>query len=238
MSDVLVRARPFRPRVRVAQSKHSAVAGTVPAWRGVSHEKAFALSPALGLLLLLVANGKTAQIAAVVFGVTMTAMLGASALNHRAALGPRWEYRFRRADHTAINPFLAGTWTSIGVVVLPGATRVALIAAVWGAALAASVVTIAWLRMPGWLIALVGLVAAWPAASIVLFPLGAVAGTAAVALFICGGVVYTVGAVAYALQRPNPHPAFGYHEVFHALVLGGAACHYLTLGLFVLPLET
>ena len=61
VSDVLVRARPFRPRVRVAQSKHSAVAGTVPAWRGVSHEKAFALSPALGLLLLLVANGKTAR---------------------------------------------------------------------------------------------------------------------------------------------------------------------------------
>ena len=237
MSDVLVRARPFRARARVAHGERSAVVDTMPAWRGVSHEKAFALSPALGLLLLLVANGKTAQIAAVVFGVTMTAMLAASTLNHRAALGPRWEYRFRRADHTAINLSVAGTWTSIALVVLPGSTRLVLIAAVWGAALAVSVVTIAWLRMPGWLIAVVGLAAAWPAAYFVLLPLGSVAGTAAVALFLGGGMIYTVGAVAYALQRPNPHPAFGYHEVFHAFVLGGAACHYLTLALFVLPLE-
>ena len=182
------------------------------------------------------ANGRTAQIAAAVFGVTMTVMLGASALNHRAKLGPRWEYRFRRADHTAINLFVAGTWTSVALVVLPGETRLVLIAAVWGAALAASVVTLAWLRMPGWLIAVVGLVAAWPAACVVVLPLDSAAGTAGVALFLGGGVVYTVGAVAYALQRPSPHPAFGYHEVFHALVLGGAACHYLTLALFVLPL--
>jgi hemolysin III len=237
MSDVLVRTRSFRPLARVAHRERPAVADALPAWRGVSHEKAFALSPALGLLLLLVANGRAAQIAAVTFGVTMTAMLGASALNHRAALGPRWEYRFRRADHTAINLFVAGTWTSVALVVLPGATRLVLIAAVWGAALAASIVTIAWLRMPGWLIAIIGLAAAWPAAYVVLFPLGSAAGTAAVALFLGGGVVYTVGAVAYALQRPNPHPAFGYHEVFHALVLGGAACHYLTLALFVLRLE-
>ena len=91
--------------------------------------------------------------------------------------------------------------------------------------------------MPGWLMAVVGLAAAWPAAYIVVFPSRRPPwARQAVALFLGGGVVYTVGAVAYALQRPNPHPAFGYHEVFHALVLVGAACHYLTLAFFVLPL--
>jgi hemolysin III len=163
-------------------------------------------------------------------------MLGASALNHRGTLGPRWQLRFRRADHAAINLFMAGTWTSVALVVLPSATKLVLIGAMWGVALAASVVAIAWLRMPGWLMAAVGLGAAWPAALVVLSHLGSGVSPIGAALFVAGGAVYTVGAVAYALRCPNLHPAFGYHEVFHALVLAGAACHYLTLALFVLPL--
>lgn len=238
MTDVLVRTRPFRsgvPARSKARTQHVVAGDALPSWRGVSHEKAFALSPALGLLLLSTASGGTAQVAAIVFAATMTMMLGASALNHRGTLDLRWQLRFRRADHTAINLYIAGTWTSVALVVLPGATRLVLIGAVWGAAFAVSVVTIAWLRMPGWLMAVVGLGAAWPASAVVLSHLSSAVGSAGVALFVAGGVAYTVGGVAYALQRPNPHPAFGYHEVFHALVLAGAACHYLTLALFVLP---
>jgi hypothetical protein len=82
-----------------------------------------------------------------------------------------------------------------------------------------SVVAIAWLRMPGWLMAAVGLGAAWPAALVVLSHLGSGVSPIGAALFVAGGAVYTVGAVAYALRCPNLHPAFGYHEVFHALAL-------------------
>ena len=108
-------------------------------------------------------------------------------------------------------------------------------AAVWAAVLLAGALMLAWLAIRGWwLMAAVALALAWPPALVVLPHLHAVAGKVALALFVAGGIVYTVGAAGYALRRPNLHPAFGFHEVFHALVLVGAACHYLTLALFVL----
>jgi hemolysin III len=236
VTEVVVRAGSFRTQSSSAPRELVVVDETIPAWRGVSHEKACALSPALGVLLVATASGGTARIAAAVFAVTLTCMLTASALNHRVQLGLGWEHRFRRADHVAILLFLGGTWTSVTLIVLPSTARVMLTAAVWGAVVLASILMLAWLSVPGWLMAIVGLAVAWPPALVVLAHLGAEAGTRCVALFVAGGIVYTIGAVAYAVRRPNPHPAFGYHEVFHALVLVGAACHYLTLALFVLPL--
>ena len=237
MTEALVRTGSFSTRAPALARVESAVVDEhVPSWRGVTHEKAFALSPALGVLLVSTASGTTARVAAVVFAVTMTCMLGASTLNHRARLGLRWEHRFRRADHVAILLFLGGTWTSVTLIVLEGAARAVLIAAVWGAVVLASMVLLAWLRVPGWLMAIIGLAVAWPPALVVLSHLGPAAGDASVALFVAGGVAYTLGAVGYAFRRPNPHLAFGYHEVFHGLVLVGAACHYLTLAHFLLPL--
>jgi hemolysin III len=238
VTEVLVRPRPFRTSVSgaVRVEQVAATTDSVPAWRGLMHEKAFALSPATGLLLFAMAGSPTARIAAVVFAVTMTCMLGASSLNHRVNLGLRWEHRFRRADHIAILLFLGGTWTSMTSIVLSGSPRIVLTAAVWGSVLVASLVMLAWLRVPGWLMAAIALAVAWPPALVVLPQLGGEAGSAALALFVAGGVVYTIGAMGYALRRPNLHPAFGYHEVFHALVLGGVACHYVTLAVFVLPL--
>jgi hemolysin III len=165
----------------------------------------------------------------------MAGMLAASALNHRARLGLRWEQRFRRADHIAILVFLGGTWTAVTLMVLSGTTRIVATGCLWAAVLLACLLMLLWLRAPGWVMTIVALVVAWPPALLVLPHLRAVAGGVGMCVFVAGGVVYTVGAVGYALRRPNPHPAFGYHEVFHVLVLVGAACHYLTLALFVLP---
>jgi hemolysin III len=236
VTEILSRPVSLRtPARRSARFEHAASGPEpVPAWRGISHEKAFALAPALGFLLFATAGTATAHVAAAIFAVTMTCMLGASALNHRARLGTRWEHRFRRADHIAILVFLGGTWTSVALVVLSGGTQLALTAAVWAAVLLAAALMLAWLAIPGWLMAAVALALSWPPALVVLPHLRAVAGTVALALFVAGGIVYTVGAAGYAVRRPNLHPAFGFHEVFHALVLVGAACHYLTLALFVL----
>ena len=237
MTEVLTRPASSAPPARRSQGLELVTAGEhVPAWRGVSHEKAFAFAPALGLLLIATAGGSTARVAALVFAVTLAVMLAASALNHRARLGPRWEYRFRRADHIAILLFLGGTWTALTLMVLSGTTRVLATVCVWGAVLVASLLMLAWLQVPGWLMAVVALAIAWPPALVVLPHLQDATGSIGVLVFVAGGVVYTVGAVGYALRRPDPHPAFGYHEVFHALVLVGAACHYVTLALFVLPL--
>jgi hemolysin III len=234
MTEVLLRPRSYRPVRSMTAVEFEDVAHGVPVWRGVSHEKAFAVAPALAFLLVTAADGRTERFAGALFGVTMTLMLGASALNHRARLGARWELRFRRADHAAIGLFMAGTWSALALVGLSGPARMALLVVVWAGALVTSIVTIAWLRIPGWLMAVAGVAAAWPAAWL-LSDLGSGAHPAGMSLFVAGGIAYTVGAVGYALRRPNPLPAFGYHEVFHALVLAGVACHYATLVFFVLP---
>jgi hemolysin III len=207
----------------------------LPAWRGVSHEKAFAFAPALTFLLVSSADGSRAHLAALVFGTTMTAMLGVSALNHRGTLGPSWEPWLRRADHAAINIFLAGTWTSVALVALSGPTRGMLTAAVWAAAILASLITCVWVDVPGWIPATIAVAIGWSTAAAFVSAASVVDGTG-VALFLLGGVFYTSGALVYAFRRPEPHPAFGYHELFHLLVLAGVACHYATLAYFVLPL--
>ena len=207
----------------------------VPSWRGVSHEKAFALAPAMALLLACSADGAGAQLAALIFGTTMTAMLGVSAMNHRATVGLRWRPWLRRADHATINFFLAGTSTALAIVTLSNPARGGLIALVWLAAVVASLVTVLWVDVPGWIPASMALASGWSAA-VTFLRAATLVDPAAVALFVLGGISYTCGALVYALRRPELHRSFGYHELFHALVLAGVVCHYLMLALFVLPL--
>ena len=225
---------PARPRVTPARLTvvPEGAETCVPAWRGVSHEKAFALSPALGLLLVASADGTRARASAAIFAATMVAMLGASALNHRVVRAPRWDPWLRRLDHTMVNLFLAGTWTSVALVLLSGTTRIAVAALVWVGAIAASSVTIVWVRVPGWVAATCAFVLGWSAA-IAFRDLVDTMSATAVALFLLGGVVYSTGAVVYAFRRPGLHSDFGYHELFHALVLVGVACHYAALALLV-----
>jgi hemolysin III len=223
------------PRLILDGAEDSTRREPPPSWRGVLHEKAFALAPAMALLLVSSADGARARIAAAVFATTMTWMLAVSAVNHRAPLRRSWEPWLRRADHAAINIFIAGTWTSIALITLTGTTRVMLTALVWGAAVAASLVTLLWVEVPGWIPASIAVAIGWSAAPALLDALAPV-DAPGIALFLLGGVLYTSGALVYALRRPELHSAFGYHEVFHLLVLAGVACHYLTLAFFVLPL--
>jgi hemolysin III len=240
VTEALVGARPLaRPsRRRVAADAVERALPPVPRLRGVSHEKSFAFAPALGLLLVLTAEGARATVAASVFAVTMTLMLGVSAVNHRARIAPRWQPLLRRLDHSTVNLFLAGTWTSFALLVLGGTRLIALTTVVCIGAIAASLVTIVWVDVPGWVPAAIALAAGWSAAFL-LPDLGDAAGPAALGLILAGGLLYTAGAIMYALRRPNPLPTtVGYHEIFHALVVVGAACHYLAHAFFVLPLAS
>ena len=239
MTQALLRTRQYEasapPRLILGRTGSTTSGELSPSWRGVSHEKAFAMAPAMALLLVSSAEGARAQVAAVIFAATMTGMLGVSALNHRTALGPNWQPWLRRADHAAINFFLAGTCTSVALVTLSGSAKVALIALVWGIAAAASLVTFVWVDVPGWIPATIAVGVGW-STGVALVGAAAVVGARGVVLLLLGGAFYTSGALVYVLRRPQLRPAFGYHEIFHLLVLAGVASHYMALAFFVLPL--
>jgi hemolysin III len=160
-------------------------------------------------------------------------MFGVSALYHRVNWrGPvrRW---MRRLDHAAIYLLIAGTYTPFGLLALEGAWRWSVLATVWGGALAAIVVKVAWIDSPKWLSAALAIALGWVAVAALpeLYP---ETGPHGLALLSVGGFLYTGGAVVYAAGRPNPVPAvFGYHEIFHLLVIGAAACQYVAVAFIV-----
>jgi len=202
-----------------------------PRLRGVSHQYAFFAALAFGALLVAGASGASERAAAAVFAGALAAMFGVSALYHRVIWRPRTRRWMRRLDHAAIFLLIAGTYTPFGLLALSGAWRWTVLPIVWGGALAAIVLKLAWVDGPKWLTAALGIALGW--AGVVALPqLVEHAGWAGIALLGAGGLLYTGGAVVYAMRRPDPVPAvFGYHELFHALVIAAAACQYAAVAL-------
>ena len=196
-----------------------------PLLRGVLHEIAASVAAVAGAVLVARAATPRARFGALVYGVSLVALFAVSALYHR----PNWSERvravWRRLDHSAIFLLIAGTYTPFAFLLGSRAGWVFL-AVVWAGALAGIVLSVAWVRAPKALVAAVCVLLGW--ASLPLLPaLKAALGTSAVALLAAGGVVYSLGAAVYALRRPDPFPrVFGYHEVFHALVIAAAGCHF------------
>jgi hemolysin III len=204
-----------------------------PRLRGVSHQYAFFVSLVLGAVLVAIADGVDRRAAAGVFAVALATMFGVSALYHRVAWQPRARLWMRRLDHAAIYLLIAGTYTPFALIALDGAWRWTILPLAWGGALVAIALKLAWTEAPKWLSAVIGIGLGW--VGIVALPqLWSHAGPAGVALLAAGGVLYTAGAVVYARERPDPVPAvFGYHEVFHALVIAAATCQYAAVAIFV-----
>jgi hemolysin III len=186
------------------------------------------------VMLVLGADGSRARTGAAVFAASVAAMLGISALYHRIVWPPRPRRWMRRLDHAAIFLLIAGTYTPFALIALEGAWRAAILAIVWSGAGVAIVVKVAWVDGPRWVAAVIAVALGWN--GIVVLPqLHRHAGVAALTLLATGGILYTAGAVVYARKRPDPAPSvFGYHELFHALVVGAAACQYLAVAFVVL----
>ena len=204
-----------------------------PRLRGVLHEYAFLVAIAFGVVLVLTASTGRERFAAAVFAGALVGMFGVSALYHR----PNWSARprrwLRRLDHAMIYLLIAGTYTPFGLLVLSGAWQVTLLAIVWSGAAVAILLKFVWIDSPKWVAAVarhrarVGRRRRLAAADVDRRGRSHAAPG--------GGVLYTAGAIVYARKRPNPAPAvFGYHEVFHALVIGAAACQYAAVALFIL----
>jgi hemolysin III len=206
-----------------------------PRLRGVLHQWAFFVSIVLGAVLVTFAPAGEARTAALVYAVAVCGLFGVSALYHRVAWPPRARRWMRRLDHSMIFVLIAATYTPFGMLVLHGTLAVAVLAIVWGGAVAGVLLKLAWADAPKWLMAATYIALGW-VAMLALPEIGARLGPGAVALVIGGGTAYTAGAVIYACQRPNPAPkVFGYHEIFHALVILAAAAHFAAVAFFVLP---
>ncbi|MEA2445501.1 MAG: hemolysin [Thermoleophilales bacterium] len=213
------------------------VAATIkPRLRGVSHQWAFFVSLLTGAALVLAAPSGRAALATAIYAASVAGLFGASALYHRiswaSAPARRW---MRRLDHSMIFLLIAGTYTPFALLALRGTLATVILIVVWSAAAAGIVLKLVWIDAPKTLVAVIYVALGWVA--LAAFPqMISRIGVTATMLVAAGGVLYTVGAVVYALKRPDPAPAvFGYHEVFHALVIVAAALQYAVVAFYVLP---
>jgi hemolysin III len=204
-----------------------------PRLRGVIHQYAFFVAVVLGVALVVGADGSRARTGAAVFAVSVAAMLGISALYHRIVWPPGPRRWVRRLDHAAIFLLIAGTYTPFALITLERAWRASVLAIVWSGAAIAIVLKVAWVDGPRWVAAAIAVALGW--IGIVVLPqLHRHVGAAGLALLAAGGILYTAGAIVYARRRPDPAPSvFGYHELFHALVVAAAACQYVAVAFVV-----
>ena len=206
-----------------------------PRFRGVSHEWAFFVSLGLGLSLIALADTPEKLLAAGIYAVSLSALFGVSALYHRIDWKTtRARMMMRRLDHSMIFLLIAGTVTPFALLTISGTLATAILIAVWTGAVIGIAIELLWIGSPKWVSVVIYLIVGWIGA--IAFP--AIVGSAGIGagfLIATGGILYTVGAVVYATKRPDPVPTkFGYHEVFHLLVIGAAGAHFAAVALFAL----
>ena len=201
-----------------------------PRLRGVFHLWAFFVAVAAGVVLVAVADGTRARLATWVYVTALAAMFGASAFYHRypfkSAARRLWA---RRLDHSMIFLFIAGTYTPFALLAFSGTLRWVVLAVVWGGAALGLVLNFAWLDAPKWVTVLAYGAVGW--VGVITIPqMFSNVGTTGSMLVIAGGALYTVGALTYAFHWPNPFPrTFGFHEVFHVLVVAAAATQFVAV---------
>lgn len=202
-----------------------------PLLRGVSHQIGFFCALlACAVLIYRVAPGAPTR-AAVLFSFALLNLLGTSALYHRVDWSPAARMRMRRLDHAAIFVLIAGGYTPLFALVPSRAGGHGALYVIWIGALVGVVKSIAWPSAPKWVTALLCVGLGWTVAGQVYDRAGALDGLT-IWLLVASGVTYSLGAVVYALKRPDPFPrVFGYHEVFHAIVIVASVCLFAHVAL-------
>jgi hemolysin III len=204
---------------------------TRPRMRGWLHLFAFfgAIVAAAVLIPLAFVHGPRAGWPVTVYCLTILGLFGVSALYHRRRWSPRGWKLMKRADHSMIFIFIAGTYTPFAFLAVPEPTGWWLLGTVWTGAVLGVALKMVWPHAPRWLGVPIYLALGW-AAVFVLVDILQTVGVTVLVLLAIGGLLYSVGAVAYASKRPNPWPGtFGYHEVFHAMTIVAATCHYIAV---------
>jgi hemolysin III len=207
----------------------------IPRLRGLLHAHAAWVAVAASIVLIALAPTADARIAALVYGAGLVALFSASALYHRWWGDPRYKPWLRRLDHSTIFVFIAASYTPVGLLVLDGTMKTVVLVSVWAGAAAGVAMSLAWINAPRSLQAACYVALGWVAV-VALPQLAERVGVAPFVLLAVGGALYSVGAAVYALQRPNLWPrTFGFHEVFHALVIAAALVHFIAMAGWVVP---
>jgi hemolysin III len=207
-----------------------------PRLRGVSHQWGFIVSLACGAALIALAPSGRAVVAAAIYAAAVSALLGTSTLYHRIDWRPAARRWMRRLDRSMIYVLIAASYTPFALLALHGTLATVVLLLVWAGACGGVLLQLVWPDHPKWVAVVVSVTLGWVVV-ITLTQLPGTIGWGAIGALAVSGALYTTGAVVYARERPNPRPGvFGYHEVFHALVLAAAAIHYAVVAFVVLPL--
>ncbi len=196
-----------------------------PTWRGWIHTGVLPLVVAGGIVLVVLANGVPAKIATAVFFASSLLLFGNSALYHRFNWSPKVKVTLKRIDHANIFLLIAGSYTPITWLALPQEKAILLMSIIWGSALLGICFRVFWLHAPRWLYVAIYIAMGWGAFVYVVDFMNANAPM--MILILVGGLCYTLGAVVYALKKPNPVPGvFGFHEIFHTFTVLAFMCHW------------
>ena len=204
-----------------------------PTWRGWIHAGVLPIVIAGGIVLVILANGMPAKITTAIFFASSLLLFGNSALYHRFNWSPKVKLALKRIDHANIFLLIAGSYTPITWLALPQDKAILLMSLIWGSAVLGIGFRVFWISAPRWLYTPIYVAMGWGAIAFVVDFMNAKAPM--MILILAGGLCYTIGAVVYALKKPNPFPGtFGFHEIFHSLTVLAFMCHWVAALLIAL----
>ncbi len=207
-----------------------------PRLRGWSHAvgAAFALVGA-GALILLSRQQPAKAVTMAIYGVSLVLLLAVSAVYHIGTWRPRVRAILRGLDHANIFLFIAASYTAVVFNAVTGYWRIGILVSIWLLAVVGMATLTGTIDLPRWAVAALYVGLGW--VGVVAIPQIATSlGLPALLLILLGGLLYSTGALAYAFKWPRLWPStFGYHEVFHLLVLGASASFFLVMALYVVP---
>lgn len=207
----------------------SATPAPKPRLRGWLHAVMTPLALVMGIVLIALAPTVPGRIGGAVWLVAAVALFGTSATYHRGTWKPRSQAMLRRADHANIFIFIAASYTPLALMLLSPESATTLLWVIWIVAALGTASQLLWIGAPRWIHVILYLAMGWAAVGWV-GEFYAAGGWLILGLISLGGLIYTLGAVVYALKRPNPWPAwFGFHEIFHLCTIVAAIVHYVAI---------
>ena len=186
-----------------------------------------------GLTLVTITSELRGRVTLTIFTLTAVSLFTCSAIYHRVPWGPTAKAVWRRIDHANIPLLIAGTYTPFAIYLLDRNQAIVLLSLVWGGAVLSGVFRVFWLSAPRWLYVPIYLALGW-AALIYLPDFYRNGGLVVLILIALGGVLYSAGAIIYALKKPNfSINWFGFHELFHAMTAAAFVSHFIAAVLVI-----
>lgn len=206
---------------------------------GFSHLAGAVMSvAALSVLVVLASMNATAWhiVSFSIYGSAMFLLYAASAAYHLIPLNEKGTRILKKLDHVMIFMMIAGTYTPFCLVPLRGGWGWSIFGIVWGFAVVGIFFKLFYIHAPRFLSTSIYLAMGW-ISIVAIYPIVKNVPAGGVVWLAAGGLLYSIGAVIYALKKPNPWPGvFGFHEIWHIFVLAGSFCHFMVMLLYILNL--